>query len=31
VEIEMIPNAHHVTALANPEKANQSLLSFFAE
>jgi pimeloyl-ACP methyl ester carboxylesterase len=31
VEIEMIPNAHHVTALANPEKVNQQLLRFFAE
>lgn len=31
VEIEMIPNAHHVTALANPEKANQRILRFFAE
>jgi pimeloyl-ACP methyl ester carboxylesterase len=31
VEIEMIPAAHHVTAVANPESVNQKLLEFFAE
>jgi pimeloyl-ACP methyl ester carboxylesterase len=31
VEVELIPNAHHVTAVANPEKVNQILLEFFAE
>jgi pimeloyl-ACP methyl ester carboxylesterase len=31
VEIEMIPVAHHVAALANPERVNQCLLQFFAE
>lgn len=31
VEIEIIPAAHHVTAVANPEKVNQRLLQFFAE
>jgi pimeloyl-ACP methyl ester carboxylesterase len=31
VEVEIIPAAHHVTALANPEKVNQILLKFFAE
>jgi len=31
VEVEIIPSAHHVTAVANPEKVNQKLLQFFAE
>ena len=31
VQIEIIPNAHHVTAIANPEVVNQKLLEFFAE
>jgi pimeloyl-ACP methyl ester carboxylesterase len=31
VEIEIIPGAHHVTALANPGMVNQKLLEFFAE
>jgi pimeloyl-ACP methyl ester carboxylesterase len=31
LKIEMIPNAHHVTAIANPERVNQALLQFFAE
>jgi pimeloyl-ACP methyl ester carboxylesterase len=31
VQIEMIPNAHHVSAVANPEIVNQKLLQFFAE
>lgn len=30
VQIEIIPTAHHVTAVANPEKVNQKLLEFFA-
>ena len=31
VKVEIIPAAHHVTAVANPEKVNQKLLEFFAE
>jgi pimeloyl-ACP methyl ester carboxylesterase len=31
LEIEIIPAAHHVTAVANPDKVNQRLLQFFAE
>lgn len=31
VEVEMIPDAHHVTAVAQPEKVNQRILKFFAE
>ncbi len=31
VEIQVIPDAHHITALAQPEKVNQRLLQFFAE
>jgi pimeloyl-ACP methyl ester carboxylesterase len=31
VEIEIIPSAHHVTAVANPETVNRKLLEFFAE
>jgi pimeloyl-ACP methyl ester carboxylesterase len=30
-QIEMIPDAHHITALANPGIVNQKLLQFFAE
>ena len=30
-QIEMIPDAHHITALANPVFVNQKLLQFFAE
>jgi pimeloyl-ACP methyl ester carboxylesterase len=31
VEVVLIPEAHHVAAVANPEKVNQQLLRFFAE
>ena len=31
VEVQVIPEAHHVTAVAQPEKVNQRLLHFFAE
>ncbi len=31
VRVVMIPNAHHVAAVANPEAVNQELLRFFAE
>lgn len=31
VEIELIPNAHHITALAQRDQVNQRLLQFFAE
>jgi pimeloyl-ACP methyl ester carboxylesterase len=31
VEIEIIPDAHHITALAQPEKFNQRILQFIAE
>jgi pimeloyl-ACP methyl ester carboxylesterase len=31
VEIALIPNAHHVSALAQPELVNQRLLQFFTE
>jgi pimeloyl-ACP methyl ester carboxylesterase len=31
VEFEVIPSAHHITALANPEEVNQRLLRFFAD
>jgi pimeloyl-ACP methyl ester carboxylesterase len=31
VQIEIIPNAHHVTAIANPAAVNQKLLEFFDE
>ena len=31
VQVEMIPAAHHITAVANPEKVNRKLLEFFAE
>jgi len=30
VQIEVIPNAHHITALAQPEAVNQKILEFFA-
>ena len=31
LEIEMIPNAYHITALAQPNKVNQRLLRFYEE
>lgn len=31
VQVDVIPSAHHITALAQPQKVNQSLLQFFAE
>jgi pimeloyl-ACP methyl ester carboxylesterase len=31
LEVEIIPNAHHVAAIANPQGVNQALLRFFAE
>lgn len=31
LQVEMVPNAHHVAAIANPEYINQVLLRFFAE
>ena len=31
VKVEIISAAHHITAVANPEKVNQKLLEFFAE
>lgn len=31
LQVEIIPNAHHVAAIANPERVNQTLLQFFAE
>lgn len=30
VQIEVIPDAHHITALAQPEILNQKILQFFA-
>lgn len=30
VQIELIPDAHHITALAQPEVVNQKILKFFA-
>jgi pimeloyl-ACP methyl ester carboxylesterase len=30
LQVEMIPAAHHVTAVANPEMVNRKLLEFFA-
>jgi pimeloyl-ACP methyl ester carboxylesterase len=30
VEAHVIPEAHHITALAQPQKVNQHLLHFFA-
>jgi pimeloyl-ACP methyl ester carboxylesterase len=29
VQVEIIPAAHHVTAVSNPERVNQKLLEFF--
>jgi pimeloyl-ACP methyl ester carboxylesterase len=31
VEVQVIPNAHHVAAVAQPEKVNQRLLQFFEQ
>jgi pimeloyl-ACP methyl ester carboxylesterase len=31
VEVQVIPEAHHVTAVAQPAKVNQRLLQFFGE
>jgi pimeloyl-ACP methyl ester carboxylesterase len=31
VKVEIVPAAHHVAAVASPEKVNQILLQFFAE
>lgn len=31
VKVEIVPAAHHVAAVANPEKVNQIILQFFAE
>jgi pimeloyl-ACP methyl ester carboxylesterase len=31
VQVDVIPSAHHITALAQPQKVNQSLLQFFAD
>ena len=31
VAVEIIPAAHHITAVANPEVVNRKLLEFFAE
>ncbi len=31
LQVEIIPNAHHVAAIANPENVNQALLRFFAD
>ena len=31
LKVEMIPSAHHVAAVANPEMVNQKLLEFFGE
>jgi pimeloyl-ACP methyl ester carboxylesterase len=31
VEVQVIPDAHHIAALAQPEKVNQRLLHFFAD
>ena len=31
VEVELIPDAHHITALAQPDQVNQRLFEFFAE
>ena len=31
VEVELIPNAHHITALAQPDEVNRRLLRFFTE
>ena len=29
VEVALIPEAHHITALSQPEKVNRKLLQFF--
>ena len=31
VQVEVIPDAHHITAVSQPEKVNQRLLQFFAD
>jgi pimeloyl-ACP methyl ester carboxylesterase len=31
LKVAMIPNAHHVAAVANPERVNQALIQFFTE
>lgn len=31
LQVEVLPNAHHVAAVANPEYVNSALLRFFAE
>jgi pimeloyl-ACP methyl ester carboxylesterase len=31
IQVEIIPNAHHITALAQPELVNARLLKFFTE
>ncbi|MFT3891039.1 MAG: alpha/beta hydrolase [Anaerolineales bacterium] len=31
VQVDVIPSAHHITALAQPQKVNQSLLQFFGD
>jgi pimeloyl-ACP methyl ester carboxylesterase len=31
VQVEVIPEAHHVTAVSQPAKVNQRLLQFFSE
>lgn len=31
VEIELIPDGHHITALAQPDRVNERILRFFAE
>ncbi len=31
LQVQMIPNAHHVAAIANPEQVNQALLHFLRE
>jgi pimeloyl-ACP methyl ester carboxylesterase len=31
VQVELIPNGHHITALAQPDLVNERILRFFAE
>ena len=31
VEIALIPDGHHITALSQPDLVNQAILRFFAE
>lgn len=31
VEVDLIPEAHHITALSQPERVNRRILQFFAE